>query len=95
MFSKLLYIINVSSYKKEQLKLHRSFLGVKGAGGGQKTALSPTFSCNGKKLKLWGGGQNNPMRSSISSQCYFYAKCNKNASTIECFLKFLGEQNNP
>ena len=27
-FSKLLYIVNISSYKKEQLKLHRSFLGV-------------------------------------------------------------------
>ena len=27
--SKLLYIVNISSFKKEQLKLHRSFLGVK------------------------------------------------------------------
>ena len=34
--SKLLYIVNISSYKKEQLKLHRSFLGVKGGGVGQK-----------------------------------------------------------
>ena len=30
MFSKLLYIVNISSYKKEQLKVHGSFLGVKG-----------------------------------------------------------------
>ena len=30
------HIVNISSYKKEQLKLHRSFLGVKGGG---KTAL--------------------------------------------------------
>ena len=83
--------------KKEQLKLHRSFLGVKG-GGGAKTVLSPTFSCNGKNSNCGGGGggsENNTMRSSISGQCYFYAKCNENASTRACFLKFLGEQNNP
>ena len=46
MFSKLLCIVNKSSYEKEQLKLHQSLLGVKG--GGAKTALSPTFSCNAK-----------------------------------------------
>ena len=39
MFSKLLCIVNISSYKKEQLKLHRSLLGVKRGGGG-KTALT-------------------------------------------------------
>ena len=33
MFSKLLYIVNRRSSKKEQLKLHRSLLGVKGGGG--------------------------------------------------------------
>ena len=44
MFLKLLYIVNVSS-NKTIIKLHRLCLGVnKGAG---KTALSPTFSCNG------------------------------------------------
>ena len=42
MFSKLLCIVNISSYKKEQLKLHQSFLGVKG--GGAKTALYMNFS---------------------------------------------------
>ena len=36
-FSKLLCIVNKSSYEKEQLKLHQSLLGVKG--GGAKTAL--------------------------------------------------------
>ena len=36
-----------SVIKKEQLILHQSLLGVKG-GGGAKTALSPTLSCNGK-----------------------------------------------
>ena len=36
-FSKLLSIVNISCYKKEQLKLHRSLLGVKREGG--KTAL--------------------------------------------------------
>ena len=53
MFSKLLYMINISSYNKEQLKLCQPFHGVKG-GGGAKTALSSTFSCNckGKKLKF-------------------------------------------
>ena len=45
---------------------------------------------------LGGGGENNPVRSSISNQCYFYAKYDKNASTIyrACFIKFLREQNN-
>ena len=38
MFSKLLCIVNKSSYEKEQLKLHQSLLGVKG-GGGPKPAL--------------------------------------------------------
>ena len=32
--------------------------------------------------KPWGGGvENNPVRSSVSDQCYFYAKYDKNAST--------------
>ena len=45
--------------------------------------------------KPWGGGaENNPVRSSISDQCYFYAKYDKNASTRACFLKFLRKQNN-
>ena len=48
-FQKLLCIVNRSSYKEDQLKLHRSLiLGVKG-GGGQKQPTeqpSPTFSCN-------------------------------------------------
>ena len=48
--------------------------------------------------KPWGGGgvgaENNPVRSSISDQRYFYAKYNKNESTRACFLKFLRKQNN-
>ena len=40
------------------------------------------------------GGENNPVRSSISDQSYFNAKYDKNASTRACFLKFLREQNN-
>ena len=37
--------------------------------------------------KPWGGGaENNPVRSSISDQCYFYAKYDKNASTRACFF---------
>ena len=43
---------------------------------------------------LGGGGENNPVRSSISDQYYFYEKYDKNASTRACFLKFLREQNN-
>ena len=31
--------------------------------------------------KPWGGAENNPVRSSVSDQCYFYAKYDKNAST--------------
>ena len=42
---------------------------------------------------LGGGAENNSVRSSISDQCYFYAKYDKNASTRACFLKFLREQN--
>ena len=38
------------------------------------------------------GAENNPVRSSISDQCYFYAKYDKNASTRACFSIFLGEQ---
>ena len=30
--------------------------------------------------KPWGGAEHNPVRSSVSDQCYFYAKY-KNAST--------------
>ena len=33
----------------------------------------------------WGGGENNPVGSSTSDQCYFYAKYDKNASTRACF----------
>ena len=33
-------------------------------------------------FKPWGeGAENNPMRSLVSDQCYFYAKYDKNAST--------------
>ena len=41
-----------------------------------------------------GGGENNPVRSSISDQFYCYAKYDKNASTRACFFKFPREQNN-
>ena len=33
-----------------------------------------------------GGVENNPERSSISDECYFYAKYDKNASTRACFF---------
>ena len=47
------------------------------------------------KLFFWGGeAENNPVMSSISDQCYFHAKYDKNAATRACFLKFLREQNN-
>ena len=42
---------------------------------------------------LGGGDENNPLGSSISDQCYFYAKYDKNASTRACLLKFPREQN--
>ena len=42
---------------------------------------------------LGGGAKNNPVRSSISDQCYFYAKYDKNTSTRACLLKFPREQN--
>ena len=38
--------------------------------------------------KPWGGGaENNPVRSSVSDQCYFYAKYDKNASTSIVVLR--------
>ena len=39
-------------------------------------------------LNLGGGAENNPVRSSISDQCYFYAKYDKNASARACFQNF-------
>ena len=47
-----------------------------------------------KTFVFGGGGENNPVMSSISGQCSFHAKYDKNASTRACFLKFLREQNN-
>ena len=37
--------------------------------------------------KAWGGAENNPVRSSVSDQCYFYAKYDKNASTSIVVLR--------
>ena len=36
--------------------------------------------------KTLGGAENIPVRYSISDQCYFYAKYDKNASTRACFF---------
>ena len=36
------------------------------------------------------GAENNPVRFSISDQCYFYAKYDKSASTRACFFNFSG-----
>ena len=44
-FSKLLCIVNKSSYEKEQLKLHQLLLGVK-RGGGQKQPSEQPFLQN-------------------------------------------------
>ena len=46
------------------------------------------------KFFFLGGAENNPVRSSISDQCYFYAKYDNNASTRACLLKFPNGQNN-
>ena len=46
--SKLLYIVDISSYKKEQLKLHRSFLGVKAGGGGGGSGVAKVSGARGK-----------------------------------------------
>ena len=40
------------------------------------------------KTFFFGGGENNPVMSSISDQCSFHAKYDKNASTRACFLNF-------
>ena len=42
-------------------------------------------------FKTW-GAENNPARSSISDQCYFYAKYDKNASTRAYFFNFSGSK---
>ena len=36
--------------------------------------------------KAW-GGENNPVRSSVSDQCYFYAEYDKNAPTSIVVLR--------
>ena len=102
MFSKLLCIVNKSSYKNEELKLHQSLLGVKGGGGPKQPSFQHLDDKLNKysskmyinivhflsKLFFWrAGAENNPVRSSISDQCYFHAKYDKNASTRACFLK--------
>ena len=47
-----------------------------------------------KAFFVGGGGENNPVMSSISDQCSFHEKYDKNASTRACFIRFLREQNN-
>ena len=42
-------------------------------------------------LNFGGGAENNPVRSSVSDQCYFYAKYDKNVSTRACFFKISQE----
>ena len=42
MFLNLLHIVNINSYKKEQLKFHRSFLDIKG--GAKNCRLNSVFS---------------------------------------------------
>ena len=41
---------------------------------------------------LGGRAENNPVRSSISDECYFYANFDKNASTRACFFNFSGSK---
>ena len=54
MFSKLLYIINLSSYITEQLKFHHFSRGGGGGGGKNSPLKSPTFSCNGRNQYFYG-----------------------------------------
>ena len=42
--------------------------------------------------KPWGGAENNLVRSSVSDQCYFYAKYDKNASTSISVLRGGGKE---
>ena len=57
MFSKLLYIINISRYKKEQLKLHYiSLCKVGGGGGGGQKQPYLQHSAAMAKTTTWGGG---------------------------------------
>ena len=41
---------------------------------------------------LGGGAENYPVRSSISDQCYFYAKYNKNVLTRAFFFNWSGRK---
>ena len=50
--SKLLYIVNRSSSKKEQLKLHRSLLGVKRGGGKNSPMNSPLSNIIAVTVKI-------------------------------------------
>ena len=43
MISKLLRLVNKSSYEKEELKLHQSLLGVKWGGGQKQPSEQPSL----------------------------------------------------
>ena len=45
-----------------------------------------------KPLGGGGGGENNPVRSSISDQCYFYAKYDENHQLEHVFFNFSGSK---
>ena len=44
-------IVNISSYEKEQLKLHRSLVGVKGGGGQKQPSEQPSLQYLAVTLK--------------------------------------------
>ena len=52
MFSKLLCIVNKSSYEKEELKLHQSLLGVKGGVGQKQPSAQPCLQHLAVSLKM-------------------------------------------
>ena len=72
MFSKLLCIVNKSSYEKEHLKLHQLLLGVKG-GGGNQPSEQPSLQHLDVSLKI------NICRPNFN---YKYDKLNKYSSKM-------------
>ena len=57
MFSKPLCIVNISSYEKEQLKLRRPILGVKGGWGQKHLSKQPSLQHLAVTLKIIMVGQ--------------------------------------
>ena len=82
-FKTTVHRYNITSYKKVQLKLHRSLLGVKGGG---IPAIFPTLGCNGKNQYF----RPNLVISATFSTNNLILHTTYNKYIVNFFLKLLG-----